>query len=80
MSSDPFNNPELTKIAQKIVEDEFGTGEYKEGWKQGNDVMLRGIFDWPIKWTTIECGDCGSQVYYDKLMRRYRCCECGYGF
>jgi len=77
---DPKADAELTRIAQEIVEEQYGTGEFKEGWKKGDDVRSDGQFDWPIKWTTIECSQCGGQVYHDKVMKRHRCCECGYGF
>lgn len=80
MSDDPYNNLELTRIAQEITEETLGTGKFKEGWKQGDDVRKDGMFDWPIQWTTIGCSQCGNQVYFDKVMRRHRCCECGYGF
>ncbi len=64
----------LTSIAQHIVEQQFGSGEYKEGWSQGFDPIR------PIKWTTIECASCKAQVYFDITMRRHRCCTCGAGF
>lgn len=66
-------NP-LAEIAQHLTEQEFGTGVYKEGWHQGDDPLL------PRRWTTIACSQCGNQVYFDKVMYRHRCCECGYGF
>jgi hypothetical protein len=65
---DAKTDAELTRIAQEIVEEQYGTGEYKEGWKKGEDVRADGQFNWP------------SQVYHDKIMKRHRCCECGYGF
>lgn len=74
---------DLAALAQRIVEEQFGTGTYKEGWKQGDDFVASAdasMSQWPIKWTTIECSQCGNQVYYDKVMFRHRCCECGYGF
>jgi len=77
----PWDDPELSRIAQEIVENALGTGDYKDGWKQGDDE----IEYWPdrslpIKWTTIECSNCGAQVYFDKVMKRHRCGECSYGF
>ena len=64
----------LAEIAQHLTEQEFGTGVYKEGWSKGVDHIFR------RKWTTIECSQCGSQVYFDMVMNRHRCCNCGYGF
>jgi len=80
---DAWDSPELTAVAQRIVENALGTGEYKEGWIQGDDEITGYGVDpmpRPIKWTTIECSNCGAQVYFDKVMKRHRCGECAYGF
>ena len=83
MDNDGWGNdlPELTKAVQKIVHLQVGTGKYKPGWKRGDDEIEQAFDDpRPIFWTTIECSQCGDQVYFDKLMKRHRCSSCGYGF
>jgi hypothetical protein len=69
----------LSKIAQNIVEEQLGTGRYKEGWSVGHGT-IQGHEEIPVLWTTIECSQCHSQVYFDKTMHRHRCSKCGFGF
>jgi hypothetical protein len=70
----------LTILAQSIVEEEFGLGHLKEGWKRGYEHIITPTGSLLIQWTTIECSQCSSQVYFNTLYRRHQCSECGYGF
>jgi hypothetical protein len=72
---------QLSLKAAEIVESQFAKGHALPWWKHGYDEIAGGLEGpRPVKWTRIACSQCGSQVYFDLVMRRHRCSECSYGF